>query len=140
MPQEHNFLLRFPQCAMQKTVLVMPDAIAAADRRYHDLGIVSKLLAREGFKIVQMSPEPYLAAASDSTRDEELWASLEVMSASHGLTSPKSFYEIAGELVASFTRAYKSDCSIGSGFIRSFFYNFYIFSCAPWAMLTGAYF
>lgn len=105
---------------MQKTVLVMPDAIAAADGRYHDLGIVSKLLAREGFKIVQMSPEPYLAAASDSTRDEELWASLEVMSASsHGLTSPKSFYEIAGEVVASFTRAHNSDRSIGSGFIRT---------------------
>ena len=65
----------------------MPDAIAATDGRFHDLGVVSKLLAREGFKVIQMAPEPYLAAASDSTHDEELWSSLEVMSASHGLTT-----------------------------------------------------
>ena len=30
-----------------------------------------------------MDPGPFKAAASDSTRDEELWTSLEVMSASN---------------------------------------------------------
>ncbi|BDA51191.1 hypothetical protein COCOBI_18-0670 [Coccomyxa sp. Obi] len=58
-------------------VLVLPDEIAARDARYHDLGIVSKMLTREGFKVVQMDPGPFLAAASNSTRDEELWTSLE---------------------------------------------------------------
>lgn len=38
-------------CTLQKTVLVLPDEIAARDARYHDLGIVSKMLTREGFKV-----------------------------------------------------------------------------------------
>lgn len=40
-------------CDIQRTVVVLPDWDAARNRtaRYHDLGIVSTVLTRSGFKV-----------------------------------------------------------------------------------------
>lgn len=66
-------------CGGQKQVLIIPDPLVANDPRFHDLSIVAQTLEQEGFRVAHMSPDGFLEAEKDSTKDPELWACLEVI-------------------------------------------------------------